>query len=314
MIKPKLHNFENSILNNLLDKDYINHNETIIIAVSGGKDSMALLYAMTRINPLLKIKIVAAHINHHLRENSSEDELFIRTFCKEQNIELIIDHLNPSQKLKSMSKEEWARDFRYKSLYRISSDYGSCNIMTAHHGNDQIETILFHLSQGAGLAGLRGIHTQRDRVIRPLLSLSRKEINVYLEEMDIPWVQDKTNNDTTIPRNFLRHKIIKSWEKENSGLVSSFNQISQNIKDAYESLIFSAKILSFSVRNNDKRLEVADIFIAFGKDINRSTTCILLDVGNSTDLYNLSLILLLPCLKAIVLLDTLNAYKTKLSS
>ena len=243
MIKPKLHDFENSILNNLLDKDYINHNETIIIAVSGGKDSMALLYAMTRINPLLKIKIVAAHINHHLRENSSEDELFIRTFCKEQNIELIIDHLNPSQKLKSMSKEEWARDFRYKSLYRISSDYGSCNIMTAHHGNDQIETILFHLSQGAGLAGLRGIHTQRDRVIRPLLSLSRKEINVYLEEMDIPWVQDKTNNDTTIPRNFLRHKIIKSWEKENSGLVSSFNQISQNIKDAYESLMFSAKIL-----------------------------------------------------------------------
>ena len=243
MIKPKLHNFENSILNNLLDKDYINHNETIIIAVSGGKDSMALLYAMTRINPLLKIKIVAAHINHHLRENSSEDELFVRTFCKEQNIELIIDHINPSQKLKSMSNEEWARDFRYKSLYRISSDYGSCNIMTAHHGNDQIETILFHLSQGAGLAGLRGIHTQRDRVIRPLLSLSRKEINVYLEEMDIPWVQDKTNNDTAIPRNFLRHKIIKSWEKENSSLVSSFNQISQNIKDAYESLMFSAKIL-----------------------------------------------------------------------
>ena len=97
MIKPKLHNFENSILNNLLDKDYINHNETIIIAVSGGKDSMALLYAMTRINPLLRIKIVATHINHHLRANSSEDELFVRTFCKEKNIELIIDHLNPNQ-------------------------------------------------------------------------------------------------------------------------------------------------------------------------------------------------------------------------
>jgi len=143
-----------------------------------------------------------------------------------------------------MSKEEWARDFRYKSLYRISSDYGSCNIMTAHHGNDQIETILFHLSQGTGLAGLRGIHAQRDRIIRPLLSFSRKEINVYLEEMGIPWIKDKTNNDTTIPRNFLRHKIIKSWEKENSDLVPSFNQFSQNIKDAYESLIFSAKMLT----------------------------------------------------------------------
>ena len=100
------------------------------------------------------------------------------------------------------------------------------------------------LFRSAGLAGLRGIHAQRDRIIRPLLSLSRKEINVYLEEMGIPWIQDKTNNDTTIPRNFLRHKIIKSWEKENSGLVSSFNQISQNIKDAYESLMFSAKIRS----------------------------------------------------------------------
>ena len=244
MTKPKLHIFEKSLLSIISRKDYISYNQNIIIAVSGGKDSMALLYAMIKLNHLLKINIFVAHINHHLRENSILDELFVKKFCDQNNLELIIDHLNPSKKSKNMSNEEWAREFRYKSLYTISSEFDCDYIMTAHHGNDQIETILFHLSQGTGVSGLRGIHSERDRVIRPLLSFSKKEINTYIDQMEIPWIEDKSNNDLSIPRNFLRHNIIKPWEKENSSLVPSFQQISQNANDAYESLKFSAKMLT----------------------------------------------------------------------
>tara|TARA_B100001250_G_scaffold414048_1_gene450400 strand:+ start:52 stop:1035 length:984 start_codon:yes stop_codon:yes gene_type:complete len=115
--------------------------------------------------------------------------------------------------------------------------------MTAHHGNDQIETILFHLSQGAGIAGLRGIHAKADRLIRPLLSLSKSNINNYIKDSLIPWSDDPSNNDLSIPRNFLRHKIVLPWENDNSSLVSAFNQITKNANDVFESLKFSSSIL-----------------------------------------------------------------------
>jgi tRNA(Ile)-lysidine synthase len=215
MRQQKLHSFEKSLLNSIYTIGYVKSNQSIIIAVSGGKDSMALLHAMIKLNHLLKLNLIAVHINHHIRKNSTADELFVKEFCDLNDVEIIIDHLDPDIKSKDMSIEEWGRELRYKSLYRISSNFDSCHIMTAHHGNDQIETILFHLSQGAGVSGLRGIHSKRNRLIRPLLSLS----------------------------NFLRHKIVLPWEKENPNLVSAFNQISKNANDVHESLKFSASIL-----------------------------------------------------------------------
>ena len=215
MKQQKLHSFEKSLLNSITKIGYDKSNHNIIIAVSGGKDSMALLHAMIKLNHLLKLNLIAVHINHHIRKNSTTDELFVKEFCDLNNVEIIVDHLDPNRKLKNISSEEWGREFRYKSLYRISSNFDSCLIMTAHHGNDQIETILFHLSQGAGVSGLRGIHSKRDRLIRPLLSFSKNKIDNYIEDIEIPWIDDQSNSDLSIPRNFLRHKIVLSWEKEN---------------------------------------------------------------------------------------------------
>ena len=219
MRQQKLHSFEKSLLNSITKIGYDKSNHNIIIAVSGGKDSMALLNAMIKLNHLLKLNLIAVHINHHIRKSSTTDELFVKEFCDLNNVEIIVDHLDPNRKLKNISSEEWGREFRYKSLYRISSNFDSCLIMTAHHGNDQIETILFHLSQGAGVSGLRGIHSKRDRLIRPLLSFSKNKINNYIEDIEIPWIDDQSNSDLSIPRNFLRHKIVFSWEKENPSLV-----------------------------------------------------------------------------------------------
>ena len=243
MKKLILHSFEELLLNRISNNDYFNNNRSIIIAVSGGKDSMALLHAMIKLNQVLKKDLVVVHINHHLRKNSIEDELFVKEFCDRNDIEIIIKHLNPKNKLKESSTEEWAREARYNLLYEISSNFNSCSIMTGHHGNDQIETILFRLSQGSGIAGLRGIHSKRGRIMRPLLSVSKNKINDYIQDIGITWTEDYSNKDLSIPRNFLRHKIVLPWEKENPNLLSSFDQISKNAQDVYESLIFAAKML-----------------------------------------------------------------------
>ena len=119
MRKQKLHNFEQSLLKTLSKIGFINKNKNIIIAISGGKDSMALLHGMMKLNHILKLNLIAVHINHHIRKNSTVDELFVKKFCNLNDIEIIIDHLDLKTKSKDMSTEEWAREYRYKSLYRI---------------------------------------------------------------------------------------------------------------------------------------------------------------------------------------------------
>jgi tRNA(Ile)-lysidine synthase len=158
-------------------------------------------------------------------------------------INFTLDHLNPATKLKGESPEAWARNHRYASLERIRKEIGADWIFTAHHGNDQIETILFHLSQGTGISGLRGIHDYQGHILRPMLCFSRSDIDQYAAEMNIPWVDDSSNLDESIPRNNLRHNVIKPWERSNPDLVSAFHEISEHAKDANEALQFAANLL-----------------------------------------------------------------------
>lgn len=235
--------FEKSLYEALSNGDHIRVGQQIIIAVSGGKDSMTLLYSMCRIADGLKLKINAVHINHHLRDNSNNDQILMEKFCKQLKINFTLDHLNPATKLKGESPEAWARNHRYASLERIRKEIGADWIFTAHHGNDQIETILFHLSQGTGISGLRGIHDNQGHILRPMLCFSRSDIDQYAAEMNIPWVDDSSNLDESIPRNNLRHNVIKPWERSNPDLVSAFHEISEHAKDANEALQFAANLL-----------------------------------------------------------------------
>jgi len=235
--------FEKSLYEALSNGDHIRVGQQIIIAVSGGKDSMTLLYSMCRIADGLNLKINAVHINHHLRDNSNNDQILMEKFCKQLKINFTLDHLNPATKLKGESPEAWARNHRYASLERTRKEIGADWIFTAHHGNDQIETILFHLSQGTGISGLRGIHDNQGHILRPMLCFSRSDIDQYAAEMNIPWVDDSSNLDESIPRNNLRHNVIKPWERSNPDLVSAFHEISEHAKDANEALQFAANLL-----------------------------------------------------------------------
>ena len=254
MTNTHFNQFEKTLHETLSLDSHIQPSQQIIIAVSGGKDSMTLLYSMCRIADRLNVKIKAVHLNHHLRGNSNNDQNLVEKFCKQLKIDLTVDHLDPDTKRKGESPEAWARDHRYASLERIRKEIGADWIFTAHHGNDQIETILFHLSQGTGISGLRGIHDNQGHILRPMLCFPRGDIDQYAAEMNIPWVDDSSNFDESIPRNNLRHNVVKPWEKSNPDLVSAFHEISEHAKDANEALQFAANLLIPDIikQKNDK--------------------------------------------------------------
>jgi len=254
MTNTHFNQFEKTLHETLSLDSHLQPSQQIIIAVSGGKDSMTLLYSMCRIADRLNVKIKAVHLNHHLRGNSNNDQILVEKFCKQLKIDLTVDHLDPDTKRKGESPEAWARDHRYASLEKIRKEIGADWIFTAHHGNDQIETILFHLSQGTGISGLRGIHDNQGHILRPMLCFPRGDIDQYAAEMNIPWVDDSSNFDESIPRNNLRHNVVKPWEKSNPDLVSAFHEISEHAKDANEALQFAANLLIPDIikQKNDK--------------------------------------------------------------
>ena len=256
MKNPKLNQFEKSLVGHLCSQSRIKSDQRVIIAVSGGKDSMALLHSMDKTAHRLNIAIDAVHVNHHLRDDSYEDQALVEKTCTKLKINLIIDHLDPATKLKGESLEMWARKRRYRSLERIRKEINADWIFTAHHGNDQIETILLHLSQGTGISGFRGIHDIQGHILRPLLGFSRVDIDQYADEMNISWVDDSSNADETIPRNYLRRNIVKLWEKSDPNLVKAFQEVSEHAKDANEALQFAANIFIPNIIKQKTRVSI----------------------------------------------------------
>jgi tRNA(Ile)-lysidine synthase len=185
----------------------------LLIAVSGGPDSMALLHFFHQEG----CKIVVAHVNYGLRgQESDRDEHFVKTYCKENKIECVC--LNAKQKIKHSKHniQEAARQIRYDFFEEIRKKRQLDYILTAHHANDNAETFIFNLLRGSGLQGLQGIPSYRGRIIRPFLLLTKNEILRYVEANQIPYVTDRSNLKNTYTRNRIRKKILPELELENS--------------------------------------------------------------------------------------------------
>lgn len=223
-----------------LEKQFVTHpavsrliqpGQHILVAVSGGRDSMCLLHLLAGLQKERQLRLTAAHVNHGLRPDAGKDQHFVAEICKAWDIRFLVRKLNPRTQSPGESTEAWARKERYIALEEMRRETGADLIATAHHGNDQVETILLRLGAGAGIRGLRGIHPQRGRIIRPLLPFSRPAIKTYVKLNEIPYREDDTNRDIHYPRNYLRHRVIPEWDKLNPGLVSAFYQVSENIRE-----------------------------------------------------------------------------------
>lgn len=206
------------------EKALLTAGDTVTCAVSGGADSMALLWGLYLLKDKLSLEVRAAHFNHRLRgEESDADAAFVREFCGRFEIPLSVG----SGEVKPGSKglEAAARDARYAFLETIPG-----KIATAHTADDNAETLLMHLVRGTGLKGLGGIAEARGRIIRPMLTVTRQEVLAFLEEYHIPHREDSSNETDDFLRNRLRHHVMPLLKAENPRLSQNLSAMAQRLR------------------------------------------------------------------------------------
>ena len=200
----------------------------ILVAFSGGADSSLLLHLLHEEG----IRVIAAHLNHGIRgDEADHDECFCRDICHSFSIPFFSRKIDVPAlaKERSIGLEEAAREARYSFLYQVMAEQGCSFLATAHNADDNLETMLFHLTRGTALKGLCGIPPKRDRIIRPLLWCAKEDILAACREKDIPFVTDSTNLDTTYTRNYLRAEIIPRLKMLNPKIVTSVGTTSRII-------------------------------------------------------------------------------------
>ena len=184
---------------------------TVLCALSGGADSMALVSGLLAVAKDRDLTVLAAHYDHQLRgAESRRDADFVRTWCASRGIPLTMGTGDVAARAAQTGRgiEETARDMRYAFLTQTAEALGAQAIATAHNADDNAETVLLHLVRGTGLDGLSGIPPRRGIIIRPLLSVTRQEIEAWLTAQGIPWVTDSTNADPAYSRNRLRRDVM----------------------------------------------------------------------------------------------------------
>ncbi|NTU54491.1 MAG: tRNA lysidine(34) synthetase TilS, partial [Chlorobiaceae bacterium] len=207
---------EKKFLENIRKQMLVGKSDQVLVTVSGGPDSIALLHLFRAVAPVLKCRLGVAHCNFSLRgEESDQDEVFVREFCRSLDLECHVrrfDTANISVVWKK-SIEETARTLRYGFFDELCRDQGYSLVATGHHRGDNAETILFNLFRGASLSGLRGVRAKQGRLIRPLLWFDRCEIMAYLEEKGLAWRTDCSNDGVEYDRNFIRNRVIPVIEE-----------------------------------------------------------------------------------------------------
>ena len=216
------------------ENDLIKENDNIILGISGGADSVCLLYIINEIRDTFSLNITAIHVNHSIRETAGRDEAFSKELCEKLGIPFesyTIDCPKIAEEHK-LSLEEAGRNERYRLFEetgRKSYGEGGFKIAVAHHMDDLAETLLFNLSRGSGINGLASIKVKNGCIIRPLLCLTRKEIEEYLSENGISHIEDETNSDDDYARNRIRHNIIPELNEIAPGAVKNMGRTASQL-------------------------------------------------------------------------------------
>ncbi len=222
----------------ITNRHLIEPGDSVLIALSGGKDSVFCAQALLRFKQQLGInKMACLHVNHKLRGNdSNHDEQFCKDFTESLGMTFHVERVNV--KLLSLmwkrSLEDSGREVRYKILERYARLHGYTKIITAHTKDDQVETLLMRLIKGTGLDGFTGIHEQRGMIIRPLLSVSADEIRAYLKDSGIDFVEDSTNAVNTYERNKIRNEIIPLLAEINPRFDDALMRFHSIVKNAHQ--------------------------------------------------------------------------------
>lgn len=214
-----------------------------LLAISGGRDSMALLSIFLHLN---RWSIAVAHFNFKLRgEESERDERHVAQICQTASLPLHIQREETKTwcALHKYSLEEGCRKLRYDFFNTLCETHGYTEIVTAHHAEDQAETILFHISRGCGLEGLRGMRPRNGKIIRPLLATTRRELETWLNQNSIRYVDDSSNETNDYTRNYIRHNVLPTFTKVNKQTIPHLYALGRHADEAYETLRTEAETL-----------------------------------------------------------------------
>lgn len=221
---------------------------TVVAAVSGGSDSMAMLNILNSLKDEYGFDLISAHVNHGLRgETADRDELFVKEKCEAMGVELHVLKADVAAKAKEngIGFEECGRQVRYEFFNSLGENV---IIATAHNLSDRAETFLFNFTRGSSLRGLCSIPAVRDNIIRPLIDCTKDEINEYCAENSIEYVTDETNSDVLYSRNRIRHNVVSqlceinpSFEKCASRCIDSLNEDEAFLNSLAKQLVFRAE-------------------------------------------------------------------------
>jgi tRNA(Ile)-lysidine synthase len=247
--------FESQLEQNL--KRLVVNGQSILLAVSGGRDSMAMLHGVARLRGILDIPhIVAGHLNHGLRGTAgSKDADLVRSACQSLDVRCVVSECAAGQLERASrgSLEESARTARYEFLKATAQQHGTPLIATAHHAADQVETVLHNIIRGTGLRGLRGIPERRRlsdtaELIRPMLTIKSDEISDYVQLHDIVVASDESNTDRSFARNRIRHELIPLLQNDfNIRIADSLVRLAEQSQELLQGLDTLAETLLMEV-------------------------------------------------------------------
>ena len=239
----KQEKLEESIIKTIKEYNLIKDGDKLIVGVSGGPDSICLLDILNKIqqkvnNSVSKFSIEVAHINHQIREEANEDEEYVETYCKKNNINFHVKRIDVAKfaNTNKIGTEEAGRKIRYEFFEEILQKTNANKIVTAHNKNDNAETVLMNILRGSGTKGLKGIEPIREnKFIRPLILTKRTDIEEYCKQNKLEPRIDKTNKENIYTRNKIRNLLIPYLEKEfNPNIIEAINRLSEISKQENE--------------------------------------------------------------------------------
>lgn len=251
----------------------IEHGDVVIAGVSGGADSVCLLLTLCSLREKFGFEVKVCHVNHCLRGAAADaDEEYVKKLCGELGVECRVfrKEVELIAEKRKQSCEEAGREVRREAFEQMCAENGGTKIATAHHRDDQAETVLLNIARGTGIRGLCGIVPVRDNRIRPLLSLTRDRIESYLRERGIVWRVDATNEEDDYTRNRIRHKVLPVLENEvNDQTVKHLESLSRQAEEICEYLDYSVRQLwktCVSVRKKDQEQKESPIELVIEKE------------------------------------------------